>query len=67
MRELDVAVGGGQVPAGMPLGGPVFKTNAQLNQERLEQEEAAAAAEKAEAEAAPAPPPAITPAESPLS
>lgn len=68
MRELDEAVGGGQVPVGVPLGGPVFKTNDQLNAERIEQEEAKAAEEKAAAEAAPEPPPALVPAtENPLS
>src|SRR5215470_1887851 len=51
MRKLDEAAGGGEVPIG-PLGGPQFKTNDQLNAERIKREEEQAAAEKAAAEAA---------------
>jgi len=57
MRELDTAIGGGEVPAGAPLGGPVFKSNGQLNAERIEAEEQRAAEEKANAEATPPAPP----------
>lgn len=51
MRKLDEAAGGGEVPVG-PLGGPTFKTNDQLNAERIKAEEARAAEEKAAADAA---------------